>query len=373
MCICTYLRFRVGGTSCLVLEVYLWAKAARLASLHEDRRLSKSRAHDRSTSLVGQLPKGGFPDTVLLVIGDLMLDRYVVGNVDRISPEAPVPVVKVTRERATAGGAGNVALNLANLGVRTLVAGAIGDDAAGKALLRILVDRQIDVSAVVHVPERPTTCKTRVMSGNHQIVRLDEEQTDDLTEAVSHALIERVSTLLAHGVQGVIISDYAKGTLTSIVLRQVIAECSQRGLPVLVDPKRSDYSVYAQATCLTPNVKEFHAAAAAMGIPHPDIASGGGAMRERLRCPMLLVTQGAQGMTLVLEEGTHHFPALAEEVFDVSGAGDTVIATFATGITAGLPAHIAAELANIAASQVVRKVGTAPVIWDELIAASASA
>lgn len=333
--------------------------------LGKDRNLTTSQ--QAPAGLAAELPKHGFSGVTILVIGDLMLDRYVVGNVDRISPEAPVPVVRVTSERAAAGGAGNVAVNLASLGANTIVAGTIGEDGAGQSLLRILERHRIGIAGVVTDNQRPTTSKTRVMSGNHQIVRVDEEHTGDLADAVMQSILQRVRGILETHLHAVIVSDYAKGTLTPPLLRFVIEEGHRRGIPVFIDPKRTDYSIYAQASCLTPNLKEFHAAAAVMGIPHPDIASGGALMRERLDSAMLLVTQGAEGMTLVTRNEAHHMHALAEEVFDVSGAGDTVIATFAAGMAAGLPALPAAQLANIAASIVVRKVGTAPISWPELM------
>jgi D-beta-D-heptose 7-phosphate kinase/D-beta-D-heptose 1-phosphate adenosyltransferase len=336
--------------------------------------MKKVTAHEVPPHIAKQLPPDGFAGQTLLVIGDLMLDRYVEGNVDRISPEAPVPVVRVTGERATAGGAANVALNLAALRARTVIAGVVGSDIAGKTLLHILEKSSIDVNGAVVDPERPTTSKTRIMSGNYQIVRVDEERSTDLSAEIAKVLIERIGDLLkTDHINAVVLSDYAKGALVQPLLRFTIDECRRRHVPVFVDPKRNDYSIYSRATCLTPNLKEYHAAAAVMGVPHPDIATGGRILRERLDSPMLLVTQGAGGMTLITDEGAHHLAALAEEVFDVSGAGDTVIATFAAGIAAGFTPLTAAELANVAASIVVRKVGTVPILWEELAPAAGKA
>ena len=322
--------------------------------------------------LAALLPQDGLSKTTVLVIGDLMLDRYVTGDVNRISPEAPVPVVSVASERATAGGAGNVAVNVAGLRASAVVCGVIGNDHDGETLMSVLRGKKIDVNGVVVDASRPTTCKTRVMSGSHQLVRVDKETTTDLSPEIAQQLSDRIQSLLVTKIDVVLLSDYAKGVLSRSVLRFVIGECVKRSIPVFVDPKRQDYSIYAQATCLTPNLKEFYAAAATMSIPHQDLTLAGSMVRERLGSPMLLITQGAEGMTLFTAGQVRHFPALAEDVFDVSGAGDTVVATYATAFAAGIPALAAVELSNIAASIVVRKIGTAPISWEELCPAAQS-
>ena len=328
--------------------------------------MSKIALRPLPPDLASMVPADGFQDTTILVIGDLMLDRYVIGDVNRISPEAPVPIVSVGKERATAGGAGNVALNLAGLRAKALACGVVGKDHDGAALLDLLNANGIDVRGIVADSSRPTTCKTRVMSGSHQLVRVDREMTADLDVRLAQELKSRITDLLSGDIHSVLLSDYAKGVLTEEVLLFVIDACVKRNIPVFVDPKRSNYSVYANATCLTPNLKEFHKAAAAMFIPYENLASGGKLLRERLNSPMLLITQGAEGMTLFLGDQVHHFEALAEDVFDVSGAGDTVVSTFAAAFAAGVHPVAAVELANIAAGIVVRKVGTAPIAWDEL-------
>lgn len=312
------------------------------------------------------LPQKGFSGLRALILGDLMLDKYIEGEVHRISPEAPVPVLSMTRQRMVAGGAANVALNVAGLNANALVAGVIGHDAAGQCLLDLLASTGVDVKGVIQEPSRPTTSKTRVISGNHQIVRIDDETTSEISDSCESSLLAAVSTALRENVNVVILSDYAKGVLTSSCLKVVIGECHARRIPVLVDPKRIDYSAYAGVTCVTPNEKEFRAAMLAMGIGEKDIPAGGPVLRSRLQCNALLVTQGSRGMTLITETGTHHFAALTEEVFDVSGAGDTVIATLSTALAAGLPFVSASELANAAASIVVRHAGTSPIIWSDL-------
>jgi D-beta-D-heptose 7-phosphate kinase / D-beta-D-heptose 1-phosphate adenosyltransferase len=312
------------------------------------------------------LPLHGFVNTRILVLGDVMLDRYIIGEASRLSPEAPVPVIVVRQEKVTAGGAGNVAMNLVGLGVQTAIAGVISNDVAGAILSDVLRKANVDIENLVEDASRPTTCKTRVMGGSHQLVRFDHECTTEVDPHVADKLRERVMSILEKGVDAVILSDYAKGLFTFAFAQSLIKECSRRNIPVFVDPKQKDYSLYTGATCLTPNTKEFQMALQGTGIPDHGLTSSGQLLRDRLRSPMLLVTQGSHGMTIVKPDGVRHFPALAEEVFDVSGAGDTVIATLAASYAFGLDPLAAVELSNIAASIVVRKVGTVPILWSEL-------
>ncbi len=312
------------------------------------------------------LPDRGFSGVTLLVVGDLMLDRYLLGEVTRISPEAPVPVVAVQEERFAAGGAANVALNVAGLRAKVIAAGVVGDDFAGHALLKILTDNGVSTSGVLGVPGRPTTCKTRVMCGNHQIVRLDNEVCQDVSQETGAEIVARIEQILNAGVDAVILSDYAKGALTLDVIRSTIKACGSLNVPVFVDPKRNDYAGYAGAACITPNQREFTQALETMSMPAGDVGTCAKMLRDLLGFTHLLVTQGANGMTIVTGEHTHHFPALAEEVFDVSGAGDTVIATLGTCLAAGLDVISAVQVANAAASIVVRHAGTVPIKWEEL-------
>lgn len=322
-----------------------------------------------SPNIITALPRNGFSQPRILVVGDLILDRYITGDVNRISPEAPVPVLTVRQERTVAGGAANVALNVAGLRGKAILAGVIGKDMAGERLLEILAARGVSNEGVVRDETRPTTCKTRVMCKNHQIVRIDNEVCDDVIQDVQARLTARVKAILDHGVDAVVISDYAKGVLTPETTSQLIATCKKRSIPVLVDPKRADYTVYCDATCITPNHKEFIAALALFRIPYGDVGVCGSQLRKRLGCGTLLVTQGALGMTVITSEHTYHFPALAEEVFDVSGAGDTVIATLTTCLASGLNLMSAVQVANIAASIVVKRAGTVPVDWETLYSA----
>jgi D-beta-D-heptose 7-phosphate kinase/D-beta-D-heptose 1-phosphate adenosyltransferase len=309
----------------------------------------------------------GFADVNVLVVGDLMLDQYVDGDVHRISPEAPVPVLSVRKRRCVPGGAANVGLNVMGLRAHVSVAGVIGTDAAGLVLKDLLAPSGVDLDCVVTVPARPTTSKTRVISGNHQIVRLDEEVSDELDAAVQDELVARIARSLDDGrICAVILSDYGKGVLSGSCPQRIIEECKQRGTPVLVDPKRLDYTAYKGCTLVTPNKREFSSAAAFAGFSGYDFQLAGTLFREQLECTALLVTQGSEGMTLFTSGQVWHLPAIAEEVFDVSGAGDTVIATIGVALGFGLSFRAAVELANAAASLVVRRAGTTPIDWAEL-------
>lgn len=318
-----------------------------------------------SDETLALVPRRGFSDATILVLGDLMIDKYIHGDVHRISPEAPVPVLSVRGERNVAGGAANVALNTAGLHAKTIIAGVVGDDASGEELLTLLNRSGVCDEGVLRDPSRPTTRKTRVMCGNHQIVRLDEEVTEDISEATALELLAQITRLLEQ-VDAVILSDYGKGVLAREMPQTIISECRRRNTPVLIDPKRRDYSAYRGATCITPNLKEFQHALEFLGLKNEPLESSAPKLRGHLDCESLLVTQGADGMTLVTDTSLVHLPAIAEEVFDVSGAGDTVIATLSAALAMGLPLQSAIELANAAASIVVRHSGTAPINWLDL-------
>jgi D-beta-D-heptose 7-phosphate kinase/D-beta-D-heptose 1-phosphate adenosyltransferase len=309
----------------------------------------------------------GFAGTSVLVIGDLMLDRYVLGEATRLSPEAPVPVVYVKKRWSTPGGAGNVARNIAGLRARASVAGVVGSDPSGRKLIESLKGRRIDTSGVFADPGRPTTSKTRIICGSQQIVRFDHEADLEIGTDLADRLLSHVLQYLVAGLGAIILSDYAKGVLTRPVVSSIIAEAKSRNIPVFVDPKHVDFTRYSGATWVTPNLREFIAAARALGIPTTDLEKAACELRSMVSCEKLLITKGAEGMTLVDGENSWTpFPAVAEQVFDVSGAGDTVIATLATATAGGVSLHEAISLANVAASLVIQKVGTAPVRWHEL-------
>ncbi len=302
----------------------------------------------------------------VLVVGDLMLDIYLSGSVQRISPEAPVPVVQVQEERNALGGAANVAANVAHLGAECEVVGFVGLDGAGDQIRRAL--EGLDGAAVrprlVSRIDRPTTTKTRVMARKQQIVRFDRESDDDLPEEVAAEIAEVVRAAVER-VDVVVLEDYNKGVLTPTVVRAAIDTAAVAGVPVVVDPKFRHFFEYHGATVLKPNALEL---TSALGMPiRPDDDDFLMAARERFACEHLLVTLGDQGMLVRSEEGpTFRIPAVAREVYDVSGAGDTVTAFLAVALAAGATIHEAAVLANFAAAIEVAKPGVATVSPDEV-------
>jgi D-beta-D-heptose 7-phosphate kinase / D-beta-D-heptose 1-phosphate adenosyltransferase len=294
--------------------------------------------------------------TRILVVGDVMLDRYWTGHTRRISPEAPVPVVRVQDQRAVPGGAGNVALNLAALEAEVTLAGVTGDDPAGRELATELERAGITLRLVT-AAGFPTITKLRVLSRNQQLIRLDFE------EDLSGAAAVDAADLPLEGIALVVLSDYAKGTLAQAPA--IIAAAKAAGAVVLVDPKGNDFERYRGATLLTPNLSEFHAV---VGETHDDasLVERAAGLREALELTALLVTRGDRGMTLVTESGVVHLPAEAREVYDVTGAGDTVISMLAAALAAGTGFEQAAQLANLAAGVAVGKLGTATVTREEL-------
>ncbi|MCC7257067.1 MAG: bifunctional D-glycero-beta-D-manno-heptose-7-phosphate kinase/D-glycero-beta-D-manno-heptose 1-phosphate adenylyltransferase HldE [Gammaproteobacteria bacterium] len=301
-----------------------------------------------------------FSAVKVLVAGDLMLDQYWFGPTSRISPEAPVPVVRVTQSQARAGGAANVAVNLASLGAATVLCGVVGDDANGDALRSLLAGCGIGLD-LVRSPDRPTITKLRVLSRNQQLIRLDTEDAFGPPEARS--LVEVLDRHL-QGTRVCVLSDYAKGTL--LEAPALVRACRDRAVDVLVDPKGTDFTRYRGATLLTPNLAEFEAVAG-HAADDADLVNRARRLRTDLALAALVVTLGERGMVMVTEAREAAFlPARSREVFDVTGAGDTVIATLAAGLGAGMSLADAAALANVAAGLVVRKIGVASVTPSEL-------
>jgi rfaE bifunctional protein kinase chain/domain len=294
-----------------------------------------------------------FSQVKVLVVGDVMLDRYWWGTVDRISPEAPVPVVRLKNSDIAAGGAANVAANIAGLGATPYLVGLIGNDREAEELKGALEARGIDPRHLHALDERPTTVKTRVVAHNHHVVRIDSEHSEDIGAEDSEKLWQRIGPMV-ETVDVVLLSDYAKGTLSSAVLGRLIAACRAQNKPLLVDPKGRDYRKYAGATLLTPNRSEaVHAA----GLE--DLEQAAEKLIADVELASLLITQGEHGMTLYTKgEASLNFPAVARKVYDVTGAGDTVIATLAVALAAGHDLARATRLANIAAGLVVEEVGT---------------
>lgn len=302
-----------------------------------------------------------------LVIGDLMLDEYLWGKTERISPEAPVAVIDVTRQDMRLGGAGNVINNLLSLGCQVRVASVIGDDEDGRVILGRLDLRGVEADGVVLSAKRKTSRKTRVLASNQQMLRIDRECREEIDSAAAQQLKTYVRGQLSQ-VQVVLLSDYLKGVLTDSLTKDLISLCHTAGIPVLVDPKGKDYSKYSGATLLTPNRNE---AAVASGVEihaGEDVSRAGWKLLKELNLGALVLTRSEEGMS-VFETGKEEvqLPTLAREVFDVSGAGDTVLATIGFGFAGGLDLANAARLANLAAGIVVGKVGTSTVTPDEIL------
>lgn len=308
----------------------------------------------------------------VLVVGDLMLDRYLWGDVRRISPEAPVPVVCQTKQSERPGGAANVVANIIGLGAQVAVAGFVGSDANGYRLLELLQQLSANINAVVRVDARPTTTKTRILSGHQQMLRLDWEDTTAVSAEYDARLLDGVREQLSSRPGAVILSDYSKGVLSEFVCRSIIAEARSMRIPVLVDPKGKDYTKYTDATVVTPNKLELAVTCGASPDQLDELLEAGERLRQRLKLDFLVFTRGGEGMSIIESGMAFHIPAVAKKVFDVSGAGDTVIATAAVCLVAGLGHIDAAYLANIAAGVVVGKVGTVPIERDELLKALSS-
>jgi D-beta-D-heptose 7-phosphate kinase/D-beta-D-heptose 1-phosphate adenosyltransferase len=309
----------------------------------------------------------GFRDARVLVVGDLILDRYVVGSVHRMSQEAPIPVLRPIRQQATLGGAANVALNIATLGGQAWLAGVVGDDAAGAEIAQLLAASDRIHPCLTVSPGRQTTAKTRFMAGSHQLLRLDEETTVPIDAAATAALLARVEALL-DTIDVVVLSDYAKGVLSDVVLGRILALGAARGRIVIADPKRADFSAYRGATLLTPNEAEIRLATRIEVHDDASAERAGHAALAACEADAVLVTRSEKGMTLVRRDAaTVHLPTRARAVADVSGAGDTVAAALAVALAAGAALPPAAALANVTAGISVGKPGTATVSGEELL------
>lgn len=302
----------------------------------------------------------------ILVLGDVMLDRFWWGTVSRISPEAPVPVVRRLRSTLAPGGAANVATNIASLGGIPVLIGVIGPDEAGRELSVALGERGISSEHLLVDPSRPTTVKTRIIAHSQHVVRVDEEDTSPISPSLAAEVADCVGSLLS-STDLMVISDYAKGLLTPELIRQVIRHACERGCRVIVDPKGVDYSRYNGAYLISPNRMEALTAAGLTPDHADSVVRAGGHLLETLAVEAVLITQGKEGMTL-FERGREpmHISAVARMVFDVTGAGDTVVAAMSLTLAAGASLPVAAQLANLAAGLAVEQVGTTAVTADQL-------
>lgn len=307
----------------------------------------------------------------ILVLGDLMLDEFIWGKVRRISPEAPVPVVEVARESYHLGGSGNVAANLSALDGIPVPIGLVGEDFAARRLTELLAQHGIEPSGLICDRGRPTTVKTRIIAHSQQIVRADRESRAPLSEDRNVALKDAFMKWLP-SCAAVVVSDYDKGVVNRRLLSQVLPEAQRAGIPVLLDPKVHHADYYRPITLITPNQREAELLTGLSIEDDGQLEAAGRLLLEKFGCPYALITRGEEGMSLFFQGGSHHLPTFAREVFDVTGAGDTVIATLALALAAGAAMEESAILANHAAGLVVGKVGTATVNRIELLADFAS-
>lgn len=307
-----------------------------------------------------------FPQASILVIGDLILDHYIWGHVSRISPEAPVPVVHVDSESLKLGGAANVFNNILALGGKADLCGVIGSDETGRLLLKELGSKRSGRGGIVIDHERPTTRKSRVIAHNQQVVRYDVEQRDELKKSLQQRILRYVESR-ARELSCLVVSDYAKGVVTTTLMSELTRLASLRRIPVVVDPKVEHFGYYKGATVITPNHLEATQAAGVHGDNDQTIDQAGAIIRQRLGCESVLITRGEKGMSLYEADGVSwHIPTQARQVYDVTGAGDTVIGTLALALSTGAPMREAAQLANQAAGIVVGMVGTATVSAQQL-------
>ena len=303
----------------------------------------------------------------ILVLGDVMLDEYLWGNVSRISPEAPVPVVEVVKESIKLGGAANVALNVKTLGDEPILVGVTGDDGNGEKMLEVLRGAQIKGEGIFADNSRMTTIKTRVIAHNQQVVRADRENPEEISEKLGGEIIGFVKRKLPE-IDGVIVSDYGKGVIAYKLLSELIELCRRNNVFIAVDPKETHFMNYKQVSLITPN---HHEAGFAYGKRIKDesiLEEVGWGLLEKLRVESLLITRGEKGMSLFEANRTlTHFPTRAKKVYDVTGAGDTVISAFTSAVAAGANYKESALISNHAAGIVVGEIGTAQVTKEELM------
>jgi rfaE bifunctional protein kinase chain/domain len=301
------------------------------------------------------------------VIGDLMLDRYIWGQVDRISPEAPVPVVNVEETNVRLGGAANVAWNIASVGCAVRLCGVIGGDRAGRELKKLVAEKNLRLDSLVTAGNRVTTEKIRIVAHNQQVVRADFEAGEE----IGGTMLSRLESSVRRAIEGsgaIVVSDYGKGVVSESVMDVVRGTAGREGVPILVDPKEGHFSLYRGAYMVTPNKKEAGGFYNRRIRSERDLEEVGRSLLSDLEAEAVLVTRGEEGMTLFRRNHeTRHFPTSASEVYDVTGAGDTVISLLAAALAAGASMYQAIELANAAAGIVIRELGTAVVSSREII------
>lgn len=302
----------------------------------------------------------------VLVLGDIMLDEYLLGSVERISPEAPVPVVEVTSTRTQLGGAANVAANIRSIGDEPILIGAVGEDDASRTLRQLLESKSISQECLVTDTSRPTTLKTRLIAHSQQVVRFDRERRSALNAATEQAVFDRIESCMDR-VGAVIVSDYGKGVITPSLLERVTQLCSKSDVFIAVDPKETNFHNYRGVSLITPNHHEAGFAYGRKILDEKDLHEVGQGLLTKLDARSILITRGPEGMSLFsVDDEPTHIPTFARQVFDVTGAGDTVIATFVSAVCAGASLPEAAVFANAGAGCTVREIGTATVAKEQL-------
>lgn len=322
----------------------------------------------RLTRQRAQTLTAAFKGKRIVVLGDMMLDEFIWGRVRRISPEAPVPVVEVERQTLALGGAGNVVSNLVALGAAPSPIGVVGDDIDAERLRYAFRTLQVGVEGLIADGSRPTTVKTRIIAHNQQVVRADRESRTPIADVIEDLVVARFESEIERA-DAVVVSDYSKGLLTARLLDRTLAAARKRGLTVCLDPKLRSFTHYQPVTVITPNNREASEAAGIAIEDESSLTEAGRKLLSSIDCRAVLVTRGEEGMSLFLDDGrVMHIPTVAREVYDVTGAGDTVIATLALALAAGASLDEGAVLANHAAGVVVAKVGTASLTREELLA-----
>jgi rfaE bifunctional protein kinase chain/domain len=307
-----------------------------------------------------------FPGKRVMVVGDLMIDEYLVGKVSRISPEAPVPVVDIANEELRFGGAANVANNIQSLGAQPVIIGVIGNDRMGETFREILNQREMTTEGILVLDDRPTTLKTRVIGHSQHVVRIDRESRNYLNAEQEQQLLRKVSSLLPK-CDAVILEDYNKGVLTEKVITETIRIATENNIPVTVDPKFTHFSAYRGVTVFKPNIKETEEALAIHIATDELLHEAGMRLLQMLQAKSVLITRGSRGMSLFEADGSEtHVPTRARHVADVSGAGDTVISTLTLALIGGASPREAATMANYAAGIVCEEVGIVPIELDKL-------
>ena len=308
-----------------------------------------------------------FSNMNFLVIGDLMVDRYIRGHVERVSVEAPIPIVKVTGQDYHLGGAGNVALNLLALGAKSTICSVVGSDDNGRRLIHEIKEVGLPENGILQSENRVTTVKTRVISGSQQVLRYDSEITDPITKDEEKVLLETIKSTIPN-VDGIIFEDYDKGTITKTLISETIGEARNQGKPVIVDPKIKNFLNYKDATLFKPNLKEIREGLR-IDLPHYDLQSiimATNEVKSRLNCEGVLATLSARGIFIDYKEEKHHIPSHVRTIADISGAGDTVVSVAALALVAGLSPKTIAALSNLGGGIACESVGVNPISKDQL-------